>query len=593
MSTTPFEHSDPSPAAAPDPTAPSALVASGATLARVVGFVGLFFAVLGVVVIVTTRAVGPRWMPESLGFMFGGVGLALMLYHAAVDGEQEVRRMYGGLALFLLVIAVAVGVLPGPFDGGAKSAGHFLLPWGAFAGLLGLLFAIPFVRHETNEFYRGIALNGLLGAGAVLTAGAIVAGLVKPDLLAGSAAAVALLGVGFLCAYLAQADTESGVGHTVAVALGVVGGLLLAYVLARTVFPTVLYDGPKNLRKPNGVLDSWAVGARLLVILGCLGFAALGLRKGQSNLSRAAFAVPGLLGAAVFVVACFNAPVKALPQPFLVPGGLIFAVLGLALLAVSVGTCSDHPFVVLVRRELGSYFLSPVGYLVLAGMTLCQWLQYLLFWSQLKRFSGRSQAIDEPVVQYYLFDLLPILCVILPVPALTMRLLSEEKRNGSLEVLLTSPVNEGSVVLSKFLATWFFFLLCWVPSGLFLFGIRAVADTGFDYRPLLSFYASLAVCAAAFVAWGVFFSALTSNQIVAAVLTFGLLLVLVSCYWVKRSVPDIGPTAQTFLGRLSFIDQWSASLEGQLPLRDVLVWASAAVLGLFLSVKVLETRKWA
>lgn len=345
MSTTPFAPPDTPPVTAPDPTAPSALVASGATGARAIGFAGLFLAVLGTVVIVTTRAVGPRWVSEGWGFLFGGVGLALMLYHAAVDGEQEVRRMYGGLAVLLLVLATAVGVLPGPFDGSAKSAGHFLLPWGISAGLLALLFAIPFVRHETNDFYRNMALNGLLGVGAVLTVGAVVAGLAKPDLLAGSAAAVALLGVGFLCAYLGQADTESGAGRTVAMALGVFGGLLLAYVLARAVFPTVLYDGPKDLRKPNGVFDKWAVGARLLVILACLAYAAVGLRKGQSVLARVAFAGPGLIGAAVFALASFSAPVKALPEPFLVPGGLILALLGTILLAVSIGACSDHPFV--------------------------------------------------------------------------------------------------------------------------------------------------------------------------------------------------------------------------------------------------------
>jgi ABC-type transport system involved in multi-copper enzyme maturation permease subunit len=592
MSTTPFEPTDPSPAAAPDPTAPSALVASGATLARAVGFFGLFLAVLGVVVIVTTRAVGPRWVPESWGFLFGGVGLALMLYHAAVDGEQEVRRMYGGLALFLLVIATAVGVLPGPFDGGPKSAGHFLLPWGVFAGLLGLLFAIPFVRHETNDFYRGMALNALLGVGAVLTVGAVVAGLAKPDLLAGSAAAVALLGVGFLCAYLGQAETETGTGRTVAVALGVFGGLLVAYVLARTVFPTVLYDGPKDLRKANGVLEKWAVGARVLVILACLGYAAVGLRKGQSLLARVAFAGPGLIGAAVFVIASFSAPLKALPEPFLVPGGLILALLGFVLLAVSVGACSDHPFVVMVRRELATYFLSPIGYLVLAGMTLCQWLGYWQFWETLNGAGRQGQALPEPIVRFYLFDLIPILCVILPIPALTMRLLSEEKRSGSLEVLLTAPVNEWPVVLSKFLATWFFFMLCWVPAGLFLLAVRAEAGSAFDYRPLLSFYAALAACSAAFVASGLLFSALTSNQIVAAVLTFGLLLFLVVCYFVKSQMTGIGPTGQAFLARLSFIDLWRTSLQGQLPVRDVLVWASVAVFTLFLSVKVLETRKW-
>lgn len=262
MSTTPFAPADQP--TAPDPTAPSALVAPGSALSRVIGFAGLFFTVLGAVVIVTTRAVGPRWVPEGWGFVFSGFGLAGMLYHAVTDGEQEVRRMYGGLAVLLLVVAVAVGVVPGPFGTGgeAKAAGYYLLPWGLGAGLLALLFAVPFVRHETDEFYRNVALNGLLGIGAVLALGAVAVGLLRPDALAGAGIAVAALGVGFLCAYLGQSDTESGAGYAVAAALGGVGGALLFYAFARTVFPTVLFDGPAALRQPNQSLDAWKVLGR-------------------------------------------------------------------------------------------------------------------------------------------------------------------------------------------------------------------------------------------------------------------------------------------------------------------------------------------
>lgn len=592
MSTTPFAPADQP--TAPDPTAPSALVAPGSALSRVIGFAGLFFTVLGAVVIVTTRAVGPRWVPEGWGFVFSGFGLAGMLYHAVTDGEQEVRRMYGGLAVLLLVVAVAVGVVPGPFGTGgeAKAAGYYLLPWGLGAGLLALLFAVPFVRHETDEFYRNVALNGLLGIGAVLALGAVAVGLLRPDALAGAGIAVAALGVGFLCAYLGQSDTESGAGYAVAAALGGVGGALLFYAFARTVFPTVLFDGPAALRQPNQSLDAWKVLGRALAVLGALGAAGLAVRKGPPVWARAGLALAGLAAAGVFVAGAVSAPVRVPPAAFLVPGGLLLAALGLVLLAVSVGICSDNVFVALVRRELAAYFLSPVGYLVLGGMAMCQWLGYWQFWEELAAAGRAQEAVREPIVRFYLFALIPILCVVLPVPALTMRLLSEERRTGSLEVLLTAPVNEWPVVLSKFLATWFFFLLCWVPAGLFLLGVRAEAGAAFDYRPLLSFYVALAACSAAFVACGVFFSALTSNQIVAAVLTFGVLLFLVVCYFVKNQVTGIGPTVQAFLTRLSFIDLWNESLRGQLPVRDALVWASAAVFGLFLSVKVLETRKW-
>jgi ABC-type transport system involved in multi-copper enzyme maturation permease subunit len=161
-------------------------------------------------------------------------------------------------------------------------------------------------------------------------------------------------------------------------------------------------------------------------------------------------------------------------------------------------------------------------------------------------------------------------------------------------VLLTAPVNEAPIVLSKFLATWIFFMISWLPAGLFLIALRVVPDTPFDYRPLLSFYVALAAQGVAFIAIGLFFSSLTRNQIVAAVLMFVVMVFFVACYLVKVSPTALGLPSflQVALGRLSFIHMWQESLSGQLPLRDVLLFLSIGILFLFLSVKVLETRKW-
>ncbi len=224
-------------------------------------------------------------------------------------------------------------------------------------------------------------------------------------------------------------------------------------------------------------------------------------------------------------------------------------------------------------------------------MAVAEWIGYSEFYNLLASAGRQQTSVPEPIVRAYFFNLFPVLCVVLQVPALTMRLLAEEKRTGSLELLLTSPVNEGPVVLSKFLATWLFFLLTWLPSGLFLIALRMEAGQPFDYRPLLSFYVALAVCGAAFISVGLFFSALNANQIVAAVLTLALMFFLMYCYFMKEQTM-LGPLPRQLAARLSYIDLWEESLRGQLPVRDVLAWASAAVFGLFLSVKVLEARKW-
>ncbi len=607
MSTTTPETSppDPIPVTAPVPlggpdgraleTAPSAMLIEGPTFARLVGFVGLFLLVLGAVVVISTRAVGPRWVPESWGFMAAALGMALMLYHSITDGEQEVRRMYGGFALFWLLFAFGAALVPGPVFATAaeKAVGYNLLPWGVGAALVSLLFTVPFCRHETDEVYRNAAVTLLLAVGGVLCIGSVVFGIFRPDSLAGPGLTLAVLGLGFICAYLGQVDTSDGIGYTVAFSLGAFGAAVACYAIGRAAFPTLLYEGPTTLRLPNGSLDTWKVVFRLL---GGLAFAlpaliALAVRSpGWLRATTGAIAVAGV---GVVLTSLISNPIHTVPKSFLVPNGLILLAIGVAYLAVSLGVCSDNQFVTLTRRELAAYFFSPIGYLVLGGMTFIQWLLYNWFVDRLSLYGQREIAIPEPIVALY-FNLLPAILLLLLVPAVTMRLVAEEKRTGSLEVLLTAPVNEWPVILSKFLATWMFFLLLWLPSGLFLVALRLEVPTPFDYKPLLSFYLCLAAQGLAFVGMGLFFSTVTKNQVIAAVLTFVGMFFFLLCYLVKESQLTLGmpQSIRDALGRLSFFHMWQESLEGRLPLRDCLLFASLGVFGLFLSVKVLETRKW-
>lgn len=595
MSSIPPATLDPTPPGRSVETAPSATMAEGPAFAQAVGFVGLFALVLGAFVVIATRATGnARIVPEGWGFIFLGVGIALMLYHAVTDGREEVRRTYGMVAVAFLVLAAAAALLPGPFKGtGEKAVGFYLLPWGLAAGFLALLFAVPFVRHETDELLRNIAVNALLVVGAGLCVGVLAYGLIKPDWLAGTGLALAVLGLGFLCAYLSQVDTDDGVGYTVASTLGAVGFAAIFYAFARTVFPTVLYEGPAILRKPDQKLDDWQVVGRGLVILASLGLVALGALGKFPTWLRATLAGVGLVCAAVFALASTKAVLTTAPQSFMVPGGLIIGGIGLAYLVVALGVCSDSQFVTLVRRELSAYFLSPIGYLVLGGMAVAQWYGYWEFINRLDRMSAGGRGIvPEPIVRFYIVALFPILALKLQVAALTMRLFAEEKKSGTLEVLFTAPVSEWIAVVSKFVATWVFFMICWLPAGLFLIVLKMEGATPFDYRPLLGFYVALGATGAAFLGMGMFLSSLAKDQIVAAVLTFlGMLLFLVAYFATDRNI-GLGPTLVLFLNKLAYIELWLMALSGQLPIRDVLMWVSLAVFFVFLTIKVLEIRRW-
>ena len=600
MSTTTTEPIAPPPVAASAPshgdspveTAPSAVMAELPAFPRAVGMLGLVVLVLGVAVIIATKATStPRLIPEGYAYLFVAFGIALTLYHAMRDGEQEIRRMYGAAGALFILIGVVVSLVPGPvFDSGiavVKSSGYNLLPWGVGAAFVGLLYLLPFARHETDEVYRRVAVDGMLVIGALLTVGSLIAGVVEPDLLAGPAIALALLGLAYVCGYFGQTDTSEGPGYRAALALGVVGSLALLYALVRSAAPPMLYEGPNALRNVKGRLDIWLVGSRLLAACAFAGLMWFGAKGRLANPTRAVFVLVGLTGLIVLALASFATTLTVPPKPFLIPGGIVLGGLGFACVAVSLGICSDSQFVTLVRRELSAYFLSPIGYLVLGGMALVQWVGYALFVDALSK--GGTTA--EPIVRDYFFNLIPVLCVVLPIPALTMRLLAEERRTGTLEVLLTGPVNEAPVVLSKFLATWIFFLLCWLPTGLFLVALRMEGEA-FDYRPLLSFYVALAACSATFVAVGILFSALTRDQIIAAVLTFAVLMGFVACVMVRNQSTILGPTGQLIVNRLSFLNMWLEALNGQLLIRDVAIWLSAAVFFLFVSVKCLEIRKW-
>ncbi|HEY2909550.1 MAG TPA: ABC transporter permease [Gemmataceae bacterium] len=609
MSTT----TEPSPTAAPSgdaafpmrpaETAPSQTLVQGPALARMVGFIGLFALVLGSVVVVTNMVLPPRWITTGWGYLFAALGVALLMYHAVSDTEQEVRRMYGMLSAMWLVLALIASIAPGPVftTGAAKSMGYNLLPWGVGFGFLSLIFAIPFARQETDEKYRFFAERALLIVGGLLAGGSLLVGVFKPDSLVGPGIALALLGLGFLAAYLGQVDTSEGIGYWVAFVIGAVGLSVALYAFGRCTIPTLLYDGPAVLRKPTGDLDRWKVLARLIAVAI---FAAIGVagwrRKNYAQWLRAVMIAIGTIGVIILLIASFQANVVSTPPAsFLVPSGIILMGLGLVYLAVSLGICSDNQFVTLTRRELSAFFFSPIGYLVLGGIVIITWVGYSVFINSLASLAaagdlGGSRPIQEPIVARYFFALFPVIAILLEVPVLTMGLLSDERRSGSLEVLLTAPVNELPVVLSKFAAAWIFFMISWLPFGLYLIALRVVGGQPFDYRPLLTFYVALAAQGLAFIAIGLFFSSLTRSQIVSAVLTLVVMLLFLVCYFLAGDQFALGipPFLMGIIDRLAFINMWQESLRGQLPLRDTILFASLSVFFLYLSVKVLETRKW-
>jgi ABC-type transport system involved in multi-copper enzyme maturation permease subunit len=310
----------------------------------------------------------------------------------------------------------------------------------------------------------------------------------------------------------------------------------------------------------RGLSDDLAYGA-------AVGLAAVGLLVVAIALGRSFFTADG--------------------SRYFVAYGSLFVFVGLLYSAAGGGLASDAPLFVLTRRELGAFFFSPIAYLVLLGFSCLSWIQYWLF---LRGIVG-SRNIFEPIVAYYFVDFFPVMTVIFIVPVITMRLLSEEQRTGTLEVLLTAPVDESVIVFSKFLGALISYLVIWIPFFLYLLALPLSGANPFDYRPLLSFLITLIITGASFVSMGLFFSSLTRSQVASGVLTFaGMALLSFTYFAVRFSVED--SNWHKVLTHMSYIHLWINTLEGKITPLFLLFPISMTILFLFLTVKVLESRKW-
>jgi hypothetical protein len=437
-------------------------------------------------------------------------------------------------------------------------------------GLGGLLFHAAFDRDV--QFRRVYAAFAYL----CLVVGAFLCFLPYPKM-------GAQFGPGFLCMSLAlpfflsfhRNETEQNLRNIIELTLGAAGVVMAA---------VGLFGG--SLRAPF-LLPT----GLLLAFLGLAYLIAFVFTRGISDdLGYWGALAVGAAGLLVFVAALVRSFIPS--QNYFMPQGVLLLAVGALYMLVSVGLWSDRPVVVLTRRELAAFFYSPMAYFVLLGFSFIAWIQLWFFVeSLLPNPMGRRSPVIEPIVRDYVGSWLPIFANLLLVPVLTMRLLSEERRSGTLEVLLTAPVDETQVVLSKYFAAVIMYVVAWVPFGLFLTAIPLGGGPPFDYRPLLSFFVGLLVTGAGFVGMGLFFSSLTRNQIAAVILTFAGMIALTAVQVARNFVTPEGGWDST-LTHLSYLEVWTTTLEGKVVLRNLLFYASMAIFWPFLTVKVLEARKW-
>src|SRR5947209_8764842 len=181
----------------------------------------------------------------------------------------------------------------------------------------------------------------------------------------------------------------------------------------------------------------------------------------------------------------------------------------------------------LLRRELGAYFLGPMAFLILLAFQFIAWLN---FWELVDSLSQPQQSFSslrDPLNNYISGSTPFWIALLVAIPALTMRLIAEERRSGTIETLLTVPVTETEVVVAKWLAGVFMYLMLLLPFAIYLPFLYYQARFRFDPGPLAALSIGLTTLGMMFVAIGLFFSSLTRNQIIAAIWTFVVLFLLV------------------------------------------------------------------
>ena len=233
-------------------------------------------------------------------------------------------------------------------------------------------------------------------------------------------------------------------------------------------------------------------------------------------------------------------------------------------------------------KEIQTFYTSPMGYIV-----------SLVFLALTGVFFGVSISRDFPVASIQAFiepEGFPISfehILILLAPAITMRLMAEEQKLGTIELLLTSPVRDWEVVIGKFLASLVFFM---VTLALTLYYVLLLYIYGNpDSGPIWSGYLGLILYGATALSIGLLASSLTNNQIVALVVGFGILLTLALMDQASGAVQGTTSTILAQLGPTSHLEDFS---RGVVDTNHIIYYVSATAVFLFLTVRSLETRRW-
>ncbi|HLH53456.1 MAG TPA: ABC transporter permease [Verrucomicrobiae bacterium] len=246
-------------------------------------------------------------------------------------------------------------------------------------------------------------------------------------------------------------------------------------------------------------------------------------------------------------------------------------------------------YLTLVRREMGAYLLSMTGYIIVAAVTFLLGLSFVVLMVKLQQ-----DSTPIPLTEIFYNTQFFWLILLLATPVMTMRLFAHEKFSGTFETLMTAPVSELEVVLAKFSAALIFYTLAWVPLLACLLVVRHFTNdpSAFDVGVMGSTFLGIILVGAMFVSIGLCSSALTKSQVAAAMISLlsGGFIFCVG-FLADRVAAQTGWKNQ-FLASLAFFDQMHDFVRGIIDTRAVVLYLSLTLFFLFVTLRIVESRRW-
>ena len=244
-------------------------------------------------------------------------------------------------------------------------------------------------------------------------------------------------------------------------------------------------------------------------------------------------------------------------------------------------------------KEIRSYFASPIGYILIGLFALLfGWFFYVYLMAfvqqsqQMMQFGGGGGANLNQMMIRGLFQNTAVI-ILFVMPMITMRTYSEEKRSGTIELLLTSPVTDLQIILGKFFGALALYAAMLAVTMIYIAILFKIGEP--EWRPIVAGYLGLLLMGSCFLSAGLFISSLTKNQIVAGFLTFTTFLMLWILNWLAESS---GPTTQAILNHLSITQNFEDFARGVIDTKPVVYYLSFITFGLFLTAKSVDSERW-